>query len=201
MSERNWYVSMQESARGHMGAAGRVPVVSHVLLSLWSYQGAPPTGRTSCHSHRFFDVLLQRSPGLFFGSLWEIEASLSVRQLTKSAAHKKKFCWFQLSADVGKAWFRLTVQGLGIDWREPDCPRSSTQDILLIKLPGRPHGETPGVIKEQNNCIHLKRLDEIATIFLMSSLENCTPCFPPKLHRVCGVIIFAYPSRKARLFL
>lgn len=149
MSERNWYVSMQESARGHMGAAGREPVVSHVLLSLWSYQGARPTGRTSCHSHRSFDVLLQRSPGLFFGSLWEIEFVGESADEIRST--QKEGCWFQLSADVGRAWFRLAVQSLGIDRREPDCPPSWTQDILLIKLPGRPHGEMPGVIKEQNN--------------------------------------------------
>lgn len=182
---------------GHMGAAGRVlrreggtcgVPCSPVTLIL---SGDLTKRRTSCHSHRSFDVLLRNSHThthptseesrlvfvhnedwwLCWWANWQTPQTEKRKKkggkIKQDSYSSLRICGaraVQFSCLEPEAW-----QKRGPSWE-------LTQDILLIKQPGRPHRDTD--TDKRGNTVNSSETSSqmhLPLMSLMSSSENCAP--------------------------
>lgn len=148
---RDWLMTIWEQQGGR-----EVPVGSHVLLPLWSYQGTWARGGPAVT----LPTLLMSSPlqsqGLFLfimrtgGFVGEpVDKPHGGSKIKQHSYSSLRICGGQGSCLEPEAWQKRGRQG------------ELTQDILLIKQPGCPRRDTD-TVKRGKHCAYIWNVSTIA---------------------------------------
>lgn len=169
-----------------------VPVGSHVLLSLWSYQGTWPRGGPAVtltallmssfgtHTHTHTHPTSEESRLVFVHNedwwlcWWANWQTPQTEKRKKKGGKIKQDSYSSLRICGARA-----VQFSCLEpeaWQKRGPSWELTQDILLIKQPGRPHRDTD--TDKRGNTVNSSETSSqmhLPLMSLMSSSENCAP--------------------------